>query len=198
MRIPILAALAAVLAACSGSSNGTIKVSITDAPTDLANVSQVLINYDELRVHDDAVTTSPADAGTDAAADGVDGQGWIILCSEMRTIDLMALTGGQFTPVCTQTLADGGSGDLGMLVPAGRISQLRLHVVSATLKFNDGSPDVNLTVPSGPQSGLKINVDREVPAGAELDLKLDFNAASSINKTGGGMYVLSPVLTVLP
>ena len=95
MRIPILATLSAVLAACSGS-NGTIKVSITDAPTDLANVSQVLITYDELRVHDDAAT------------------------------------------------------------------------------------------------------DRDVPAGGELDLKLDFNAASSINKTGSGTHVLTPVLTVLP
>jgi len=149
-------------------------------------------------VHDDAAATSPADAGTDAATDGVGGQGWIILCSDARTIDLMALTGGRFTPVCTQTLADGGTGESGVSVPAGRISQLRLHVVVATLKFNDGSPDVSLTVPSGPQSGLKINVDRDVPAGGELDLKLDFNAASSINKTGSGTYVLTPVLTVLP
>ncbi len=196
MRIPTLAALALVLAACSGSSNGTLKVSITDAPTDLANVSQVLITYDELRVHDEAASTSP-DGGPDAATDGVDGQGWIVLCSDTRTIDLMQLTGGRFTPVCAQTMSDGGVEDVGVSVPAGRISQLRLHVASATLKFNDGTPDANLTVPSGPQSGLKINVQQDVPAGGELDLKLDFNAASSINKTGTGTYVLTPVLTVL-
>lgn len=197
MRLSLFPVLA--LAAACGSSNGTIKVSITDAPTDLTNVSQVLITYDELRIHDEASDSEPADAGTaDAAADGVDGKGWMVLCSETNQFDLLGLTGGVFAPVCTQKLADGGTGEAEISVPAGRISQLRLHVTSAKLVFNDGSPEVSLTVPSGPQSGLKINVDRDVPAGGTLEVKLDFNAASSITRTGSGAYVFKPVLSVLP
>ena len=190
--IPVLA-----LAAACGSSNGTIKVSLTDAPTDLTNVSQVMITYDELRVHDEA-SDAEADAGTaDAAADGVDGKGWIVLCSEERSFDLLGLTGGVFAPVCTQTLSDGGSDVAEISVPAGRISQLRLHVTSAKLVFNDGSPDVNLTVPSGAQSGLKINVDKDVPEGGTLDLKLDFDAGASLVKQGNGTWKLQPVLKVM-
>lgn len=197
MRTSFLALSALVLAACGGS-NGTIKVSLTDAPSDLTNVSQVLITFDELRVHDEAASSTPDGGPADAAADGVDGKGWIVLCSDTRQLDLLALTGGVFAPVCTQTLSDGGATEAEISVPAGRISQLRLHLTAAKLVFNDGTAPVNLTVPSGPQSGLKINVDRDVPAGGTLELKLDFNAAQSITKLGNASYSLKPVLSVLP
>jgi len=113
-------------------------------------------------------------------------------------MDLMQLTNGRFTPLCLQAVADGGVESRPIDVPAGHISQLRLHLTSAQLLFNDGTPTATLAVPSGSTSGLKINVDRTVPSGGVLELKLDFNAASSINKQGNGTYKLTPVLTVLP
>jgi hypothetical protein len=192
----VLLSLAAGAVGCGGSS-GQIKLSLTDAPADLVNVSQVNITLDEIRVHDDASSSVP-DGGPNAAQDGVDGQGWIVLCTDTQTVDLMQLTNGRFTPLCTQAVADGGMESRPIDVPAGRISQLRLHLVSAQLVFNDGTPPASLTVPSGSTSGLKINVDRDVPKGGVLDLKLDFNAASSINKQPDGTYRLTPVLSVLP
>lgn len=191
----VILTLAVGAVACGGS--GQIQLSLTDAPADLVNVSQVNITLDEIRVHDDASSSVP-DGGSDAARDGVDGRGWIVLCTDTQTVDLMKLTNGRFTPLCTRPAADGGFESRPIEVPAGRISQLRLHLVSAQLVFNDGTPPASLTVPSGPTSGLKINVDRDVPNGGILELKLDFNAASSINKQGDGTYKLSPVLTVLP
>ncbi len=184
------------LVGCGGGT-GQIKMSMTDAPADLANVSQVNITLDEIRVHDDASARVP-DGGPAAAGDGVDGAGWIVLCTDVQTINLMQLTNGRFTPLCGQAVADGGMESRPVEVPAGRISQLRLHLVSASLVFNDGTPTTALTVPSGSTSGLKINVDRTVPSGGVLELKLDFNAASSITRLGTGSYRLSPVLTVLP
>lgn len=191
----VLLSLVAGAVGCGGT--GQIKLSLTDTPADLVNVSQVNITFDEIRVHDNASSSVP-DGGPNAAQDGVNGPGWIVLCTDTQTVDLMQLTNGRFTPMCTQAAADGGMVSRAIDVPAGRISQLRLDVVSAQLVFNDGTPRASLTVPSGPTSGLKINVDRDVPSGGVLDLKLDFNAASSINKQADGTYKLTPVLTVLP
>jgi len=193
-RLSLVFALVAVVG-CGGS--GQIKVSMTDAPSDLTNVSQVNLTIDEIRVHDDASSSVPA-GGPAAAADGVDGAGWLVLCTNVQTVDLMQLTNGRFTPLCLQAVADGGMEWRPIDVPAGRISQLRLHLTSAQLVFTDGTPSATLTVPSGSTSGLKINVDRTVPSGGVLELKLDFNAASSISKQADGTYRLSPVLTVLP
>ena len=196
MRRFFLLCLASCAVACGGGS-GQIRLSLTDTPADLVNVSQVNITLDEIRVHDDASSSVP-DGGPNAAQDGVNGQGWIVLCTDTQTVDLMQLTNGRFTPMCARPAADGGMESRPIDVPAGRISQLRLHLVSAQLVFNDGTPPASLTVPSGSTSGLKINVDRDVPSGGVLDLKLDFNAASSINKQVNGTYTLTPVLSVLP
>lgn len=183
------------VAGCGGG--GQIKLSLTDSPADLVNVSQVNITVDEVRIHDEASSDRPS-GGPAASADGVDGPGWIVVCSDQQTLDLMQLTNGRFAALCPHALADGGTESRLIDVPAGRISQLRLHLLSAGLVFSDGTPPANLTVPSGSTSGLKINVDRDVPKGGLLDLKLDFNAAASITKLGTGSYRLSPVLTVLP
>jgi hypothetical protein len=193
-RLTVVLALVTAVG-CGGT--GQIKMSMTDAPSDLVNVSQVNITFDEIRIHDDASSSVP-EGGPAAAADGVDGRGWIVLCTDVQTVDLMQLTNGRFTPLCRQTVADGGVESRPIDVPAGRISQLRLHLTNTQLVFNDGTPTATLVVPSGSTSGLKINVDRTVPSGGVLELKLDFNAASSINKQGDGTYKLTPVLTVLP
>jgi hypothetical protein len=192
----LLLVLSSAVAFACGSSNGQITAHITDAPPSDANVKNVFITYDELRVHDDA-SSATADAGPSASQDGVDGQGWIILCSDTRTIDLMAVTNGVFAPVCATALADGGTAVLPVSVPAGNISQLRLHVTAARLTFNDGSPDQNLTIPSGGTSGLKINVNKSVPSGGTLDLKIDFDANASLTKLGSGQWQMHPVLSVL-
>ncbi len=102
MRTPSTILFASLLAAaCGGSSTGQLKISLTDAPSDLANVSQVNVTFDEIRVHDDASTSLPGAGAPDAGAagDGSDGSGWIVLCTDTKTIDLLSLTGGRFAPL---------------------------------------------------------------------------------------------------
>ena len=83
-------------------------------------------------------------------------------------------------------------------VPAGNISQVRLHLVGAQLVFNDATPSTDVTVPSGTTSGLKVDVNQTVPQGGVLEIKLDFDAAQSIHKTGNGKYLMQPVIRVVP
>jgi len=83
-------------------------------------------------------------------------------------------------------------------VPAGNISQVRLHLLNAQLVFNDGTPTADVKVPSGSTSGLKIDVNQSVPKGGTLEIKLDFDAAQSIHKLGNGTYLMQPVIRVLP
>ena|SRR3989475_2622449 len=203
VRTSVAVLLCSVLGgSCGGSSAGMgqLKISLTDAPSDLSNVSQVNVTFDEIRVHDDASTSSPDGGAPDAGAseDGSNGSGWIALCSDTQTIDLLALTGGRFTPLCSRPAADGGVETAPVDVPAGNISQVRLHLVGAQLVFNDATPSADLKVPSGTTSGLKIDVNQTVPQGGVLEIKLDFDAAQSIHKTGNGKYIMQPVIRVLP
>jgi hypothetical protein len=188
--------LAVLAEACSGT--GQIKASLTDKPTDLANVKSVLITIDSVRVHDDAASAFDAgpvaDAGvaTDGGVlsddDGTSGSGWIELCESTagETFDLMTLTNGVTTPLCQGRV---------LTVPSGKVSQVRLHVVAAKLVMTDNT-EHQLTVPSGSQSGLKINVDEEIPSGGTLDLKIDFVASDSIVADGNGSYSLKPVIKI--
>ena len=211
VRTSLVVLLFSVLAvSCGGSATGggsgtdmgmgQLKVSLTDAPSDLSNVSQVNVTFDEIRVHDDASNSSPDGGAPDAGAseDGSNGSGWIVLCTDTQTIDLLSLTGGRFTPLCSHPAADGGIEEVPVVVPAGNISQVRLHLKTAQLVFNDGTPSTGVTVPSGSTSGLKIDVNQTVPQSGMLEIKLDFDAAQSIHKTGNGKYLMQPVIRVVP
>jgi hypothetical protein len=62
-----------------------------------------------------------------------------------------------------------------------------------------GAAETELTTPSGQQSGLKMNVNLEVPAGQVADFAIDFDACKSFVQAGSsGKYLLKPVLSVTP
>ncbi len=85
------------------------------------------------------------------------------------------------------TLQDGVTALLGdQLIPAGDYQQLRLIVDSArvTLEppttFTDGTDAATLKVPSGPQTGLKVNFGGPVHiAPAQTTLVVDFDVLGS-------------------
>lgn len=181
-----LAFLVLAMVAVGCGSNGAVRVSITDDPA-MGSVRQLLITTNEVRIHDDAEETSTGGDAT-AVADGATGHGWIVLCSSEQTFDLLQLTNGTTLPLC---------GGQAINVPAGRISQIRLGVKTAQLVL-DGGATQDLDVPSGSSSGLKINVGRDVARDQTLDIKLDFDAAASLEQQGNGGWKLKPVLRVLP
>jgi hypothetical protein len=59
-----------------------------------------------------------------------------------------------------------------------------------------GGQETALESPSAQQSGLKLNLDVDVPAGKVVDLALDFDACRSVVRLGNsGRYNLKPVLS---
>jgi len=54
----------------------------------------------------------------------------------------------------------------------------------------------DLFVPSGYQSDLKLNVNRDIVTGQTYTYVIDFEASKSIVKTGNGKYILKPVVHV--
>jgi hypothetical protein len=117
------------------------------------------------------------------------GGGWVTLAEKTATIDLLKLQGGSFV-------------QLGVVqMPAGRITQLRLYVKEDGPNYvttPDGAHHP-LTVPSGPQSGIKIKAGFDWPACAVGNMTVDFDGKKSIfvhpkGAGAGDEWLLRPVV----
>lgn len=100
--------------------------------------------------------------------------------------DLLQLTNGQDTLLSNA------------LIPAGRISQIRLVLGNNNFAITTTGDTLQLATPSAQQSGLKVLVNQTVTGGSLYRLTLDFDAAKSVVKAGNsGNYILKPVLRVI-
>ena len=79
--------------------------------------------------------------------------------------------------------------------PAGKISQIRLKLGSENSVISDD--EYPLETPSGQQSGLKLQVHKDLVAGITYEFKLDFDAARSVIHNGAGKFILKPVIRVI-
>ncbi|WP_207513345.1 DUF4382 domain-containing protein [Longitalea luteola] len=82
-------------------------------------------------------------------------------------------------------------------IPTGKLHQIRLVLGNNNSIVVDGTT-IPLETPSAMQSGLKLNVQQDVKGGILYTMLLDFDAGKSVVTTGGGKYILKPVIrTVL-
>ena len=186
----VAAGTAAVLAACGGggggggggSTDGTLRVALTDAPS--CGYDHVFVTVEKVRVHQ---SSGAADADA----------GWSeVVVSPPRKIDLRTLENG--------VLEELGSTPL----PQGQYSQIRLVLASNTGTGTSslansvqptGGTLTALSTPSAQQSGLKLQAHFDVAAGQTTDVLLDFDACKSVVKAGNsGQYILKPVVSVVP
>ncbi|MGL1885689.1 MAG: DUF4382 domain-containing protein [Reichenbachiella sp.] len=92
-------------------------------------------------------------------------------------------------------LTNGTEAFLGEIeLPEGQMGQVRLILGENNELVVDGVTK-DLTVPSGSQSGLKLNVDGDIVGGVTYKLIIDFDAAKSVVEAGNsGKYNLKPVI----
>ncbi|HUX89724.1 MAG TPA: DUF4382 domain-containing protein [Gallionellaceae bacterium] len=187
-----LMACAVLLAGCgSGNSvntgTGSLTLRITDAAVDSAR--QVYIQFHGLEIqHANGMLTTlyycqdAADASKTVVSSAA--------CSTAaapKKINLLALGGGQ-----TDVLLNG------YVLPAGHYNWIRLMVDTAGMHDSyivvaDGA-DYELTIPSGDESGLKLNRSIDIPVGGSADFTIDFDLRKSVHATGSGQYLLRPTL----
>ncbi len=179
IRLFTVSALAAGIAACGGSSDGTsagstgtVSFGITDAPAmDLSNVT---IAFTEIRLKPES------------------GE-WIEFPLEgFEQINLLDLQGGLSEPLITDEE-----------VPAGNYTELRLIVDtenSFVMRDSTGDNEYSLAVPSGEQSGLKLKGNFLVAADTTTNFTVDFDVRKSIvNPPGVALadYMLKPSMRLV-
>lgn len=178
---PVSLVVAALVSGCGGSSSGSsstasgtgsLSLAVTDAPIDGA---------DNVFVEFTAVELKPAS-----------GSSQTITFDTPKKIDLLAQQGGNSALLITD-----------QSIPSGQYNWVRLAVNAES----DGDPQNNsyivingtpheLTVPSGSQSGLKLNNGFTVPDGGSASFTIDFDLRHSIVEANGD-YKLKPVLRLI-
>ncbi len=111
--------------------------------------------------------------------------GWFVINDSTRYFDLLQLTNGASAVLGDTSLAP------------GKYTQIRLIIGSGSYVIDQGVKH-DLEVPSGSQSGLKLNHQFTIESGKLYELLLDFNVDKSIVITGNGKYKLKPTIRVMP
>lgn len=98
--------------------------------------------------------------------------------------DLLQYSNGLDTLIATSTL------------PAGNVSQIRL-ILGSNNTVTENGVTYPLVVPSGSESGLKLQVHKEIVGGVTNVVLLDFDANRSVVEQGNGVFHLKPVIRVV-
>lgn len=188
LRWVATAGSAAVLAACGGGGggggDGTLRVSLTDAPS--CGFDHVFVTVEKVRVHQ---------SGGASDADG----GWTdINVTPARRIDLLSLTNGALEELGTTPLAAGSYSQIRLVLANNTTVGTGTATIANAVQPTGGAV-IPLSTPSGQQSGLKLQAHFDVAAGQMADVVLDFDACKSVVKAGNsGQYILKPVISVVP
>ncbi len=108
--------------------------------------------------------------------------GWVSLPTHTGSYDLFYLEDNAAMVLVDQTS-----------VPIGKVSQLRLVLGPHNFIIIDGIIYA-LKVPSGQESGLKINIDQSIGHYEGIIITLNFDPNNSIVEEGNGEYLLKPVI----
>jgi len=134
-------------------------------------------DYDAVYIHVIGVEAHQASSDSNS--------GWISIASNPGIYDLITLRNGVEAVIADSSL------------PAGHYTQVRLLLGDSNTVVVDGV-EHPLEVPSGSQSGLKLNHEFTIEPNVVYSLMLDFDAEKSIVETGNGTYMLKPVIRLVP
>ncbi|HEX2867328.1 MAG TPA: DUF4382 domain-containing protein [Ignavibacteriales bacterium] len=171
-----LLAIAVLIAGCSKNDSSTspqtggtgqLKLYMADAP---ANYKSVNIQVTRIEVHQGGDTSSTGS--------------WLVVKDSTQNVDLMQLRNGVMALLGNTPL------------PAGQYSQIRLIIGTGSYVTDQAGVRHDLTIPSGSQTGVKLNTPFTLQDGMTYELTLDFDASRSIVVTGNSNYKLKPVIRV--
>lgn len=111
--------------------------------------------------------------------------GWFVINDSLRSFDLLQLVNG-----ASVVLGDS-------VLTSGNYTQIRLILADGNYVIDNGFRH-DLTVPSGMQTGIKLNHAFTIEPNSLYELILDFNVEKSIHITGNGKYMMKPVIRVMP
>ncbi|WP_421873671.1 DUF4382 domain-containing protein [Marinoscillum sp.] len=191
--LTILMAAVVALASCDDTNTdsmdtpgtATMKISLVDDP---ATFDAVLIDVQGVEYKLDTEDQNDEDDGEDNEDETdsriLDDEGeWVYVDIDPTVYDILQLQNGT-----EAVLAD-------VDIEVGDLEEVRLILGDNNKVVVDGDT-LDMTVPSGKSSGLKVKVDGDIEEGADYELVIDFDAAKSIVHTGSGKYLLKPVIRV--
>lgn len=116
-----------------------------------------------------------------------DPEGWITISEPQKTFDLIGLTNGAYAVLGDTTLE------------AGTYHQIRLILSQDGHSVVFEGQEHDMFVPSGVQTGVKLEVNAEISEDIQYVLLLDFDASRSVVEAGQQNqqleYLLTPVIT---
>ncbi len=189
MKYPIrlfvyaILALGLTLGGCQLSSkDGSVSLSLTDAPTDALNVDGVWITINQIQYHS--------------------GDSWVTVAGfEPETYNLLDLTGGVTAPLADFTLPAGKVSQIRFILDAPTQGGGSPTNPGCWISFNDETEDAPLFIPSGGQSGVKLTGAFDVPINGSVNIVADFDARKSVVVTGGAgadpRYILKPTIRLI-
>ncbi|MEX0660884.1 MAG: DUF4382 domain-containing protein [Balneolaceae bacterium] len=134
------------------------------------------VEYDEVNISVERVEVNRDESG----------EGWETISEPNEVYNILELVNGDFA-----ILADAE-------LETGTYQQIRLILSDNNSVVIDGE-SYPLTVPSGAQTGLKLNINAEIEEGIVYTLLLDFDANRSVVKRGTtNEYNLRPVVRATP
>lgn len=174
LLIPLVLTLAGTLlfAGCGGSGTGATG----ETGTMEVQLHDAPADYEKVNVHIERVEVNNTENDT----------GWVEISSPQQTYDLLELTNGATEVLGTKQL------------PAGTYEQIRLILSREGHSVVVDGTSHNLFIPSGEQTGIKLNVNAEIKPDITYTLLLDFDASRSVvergNEQSGVDYLLKPVI----
>ena len=117
-------------------------------------------------------------------ADQDSASGWKVLCDTTQAFDLLELRNGAMALFADHQL------------DPGHYTQIRLIITDGSKVIVDGE-QYDLEIPSGYQSGVKINHQFQIQEDVTYELLLDFEAEKSIIEKGNGQYQMKPVIRAI-
>ena len=147
----------------TAEGKGMVVVKVTDAPFPVDLVESAMVTIDRIELKKDSVLGNPA---KDDSA--------FVVFEKDTTIDLLQLSNG-----VTAILAE-------LEIPVGIYTEVRLHVVEASIKVKGVDTLFKLKILSGTSSEIKLKIRPalEVKEGVETELLLDFDVSRSFKIIG--------------